>query len=146
MEYAGANNPLYLISNKTLSEIKADKQPIGRFENRVAFKNNELKLMPGDSVYIFSDGIADQFGLSAEARAKAEAVFNDKNSTKEQINFAKASLIKGKKFKYKRLKELLIKINSDTPEEQKRQVVSAVIDWRGELEQIDDVCIFGVTI
>lgn len=115
VEYAGAHNPIYHIANGELKEYKASKQPIGRFESRVPFLNNEFKMQKEDSLYLFSDGIADQFGGPD-----------------------------GKKFKYKRVKELLLKIYSKPPAEQKNTVITAFSDWKGSLEQIDDVCLFGV--
>ncbi|HYG51240.1 MAG TPA: SpoIIE family protein phosphatase, partial [Flavobacteriales bacterium] len=80
MQYAGANNPLWIVrSNNTFEEIKANKQPIGKFENRQPFTNHSFRLNKGDSVFMFTDGYADQFGGPG-----------------------------GKKFKYKQLQELLI--------------------------------------
>jgi serine phosphatase RsbU (regulator of sigma subunit) len=117
LEYAGAHNPIYIISDNELKEIKATKQPIGRFEARVPFTNHELKLKKSDCVYVFSDGIADQFGGP-----------------------------EGKKFKYKRVKEMLLKTHRGTSAEQKNVIISEFSAWKGKNEQIDDVCVMGIKL
>lgn len=117
LTYAGANNPLILIRNGELTEIKANKQPIGEFHNRVPFTNHELKLEKGDCIYVFSDGFADQFGGE-----------------------------KGKKFKNKALKELLIEISTFDMRTQRAKLSEAFENWKGDFEQLDDVCMFGVKI
>ncbi len=117
LEYAGANNPLYHIRNGELNIIKADKQPIGKYEGRKPFTNHRITLNKGDSIYIFSDGFADQFGGP-----------------------------KGKKFKYKPFRELIL-ANHDKPMEEQKQLLDECIEnWRGELEQVDDICIIGVRV
>ena len=132
LQYAGANNPLWIIrkgkldptSDNTyatdthyLIEIKADKQPIGNYEKMVPFTLHEIELQTGDALYSFTDGFADQFGG----------------------NF-------GKKLKSKPLKELLLSIQQYTMSEQLILVDKAYIDWKREYEQIDDVCMIGVAI
>jgi serine phosphatase RsbU (regulator of sigma subunit) len=117
LEYAGANNPLYVYSNNELKEIKATKQPIGRFESKVPFVNHEVIVKSGDAVYLFSDGIADQFGGPD-----------------------------GKKFKYKRVKELLLQNNSRSHSEQKNNIITEFVSWKAKQEQIDDVCMMGIKI
>jgi len=117
LEYAGANNPVYIYSDNELKEIKATKQPIGRFESKVNFVNHEVNLKSGDAVYLFSDGIADQFGGPD-----------------------------GKKYKYKRVKELLLTNNIKPHSEQKNNIITEFISWKGKNEQIDDVCLMGVKI
>jgi len=115
--YAGANNPLYYIRNGQLSEIKADGQPIGTFqeENNDPFKTHNLEIKPGDMFYIFTDGFADQFGGP-----------------------------KGKKYKYKQLKVFLGSIYPLPAAEQKIKLETEFENWRGNLEQIDDLCIIGL--
>jgi serine phosphatase RsbU (regulator of sigma subunit) len=118
LEYAGAYNPLWYIRKNVLKEIKADKQPIGIFMDvPQPFTNHVLKLEKGDSLYLFTDGYADQFGGD-----------------------------KGKKFKYKSLQELLISIHEKTGEEQKHELDNTFESWKGNLQQLDDVCIFGVRV
>lgn len=117
LSYAGANNSLYLVQQGALMEIKANKQPIGRFESRVPFTTHKVNVASGDQIFLFTDGIADQFGGPD-----------------------------GKKFKYKRVKELLVKTTAQKPGEQKNTILEAFYNWKKELEQVDDVCVMGVKI
>jgi tetratricopeptide (TPR) repeat protein len=114
MEWAGANNPIWIIRKNEFIEIAADKQPVGKYDHRQPFTNHKLDLLPGDSIYLFTDGYADQFGGPA-----------------------------GKKFKYKQLKELLIFTDTLTKKEQQTILHDRFEDWRGNLEQIDDVLLMG---
>lgn len=117
LRYAGANNPLYLIRQGELIEVKADKQPIGSYENRVPFRTHTIQLEKNDRIFLFSDGYADQFGGP-----------------------------KGKKFKYKTFKTLLLE-NTDIPISQFKQLLDdAFEEWKSDLEQIDDVCVMGIEI
>ncbi|MEX1001365.1 MAG: GAF domain-containing protein [Crocinitomicaceae bacterium] len=117
LEFAGAYNPLYLIRNGELQEVKGDKIAIGMGQKELSYNNAELQLEPEDRIYLFSDGYADQFGGP-----------------------------KGKKFKYSQFKELLINIHQK-PMEKQHQLLNHYIDaWQGDLEQIDDVCVIGVRI
>ena len=117
LEYAGANNPLYYIRNGEFSEIKANKQPIGSFSDSEPFTNHSLKMEKDDCIYIFSDGYADQFGGE-----------------------------RGKKFKYKPFKELLISLNDRPMSTQKDAMNTTFEKWMTGFEQIDDVCIIGVRV
>lgn len=117
LEYAGANNAIYVIRNEELTEIKADVQPIGKYAKRIPFRNHIVELQKGDSVYAFTDGYADQFGGP-----------------------------KGKKFKYSQFEKLLVSIQSNSMTEQ-REILNNTIDtWKGELDQVDDICIIGVKL
>jgi phosphoserine phosphatase RsbU/P len=115
--YAGANNPVYIIRNKELHEIKADKKPIGSYEANTTFTDNEYQLEKDDMVYVFSDGYPDQFGGP-----------------------------KGKKFKYSQFKEVLIENSDLSPNQQCEKLDVIFENWKGDLEQLDDVCIIGVRI
>lgn len=116
LQYAGANNSLYHIRNKVLTEIKADKMPVGiNAIEEESFSNHTMPLKPGDMVYIFSDGYADQFGGPHD-----------------------------KKFKYGPLKELLIRISGRSMEEQQNELDKVIEAWRGEEPQVDDILIFGI--
>lgn len=116
LEYAGANNPLYLIRNGEVTQIKADKFAIASFEpNTKNYTNHELKVQEGDVVYLFSDGYADQFGGE-----------------------------RGKKFMYRRFRDLLLEIKDKSPIEQKSILNRTIEDWRGIHEQVDDILIIGV--
>ncbi|MCB9360062.1 MAG: tetratricopeptide repeat protein [Flavobacteriales bacterium] len=117
LEYAGANNSIYLIRNGELKEYKSDKQPVGKFVNNKPFTNKQIKLERNDSIYLFTDGFSDQFGGP-----------------------------KGKKYKYKAFKQLLINIHKKAMDEQKQLIYKSFIEWQGNLEQIDDVCIVGIKV
>ena len=117
LKYAGANNPLWILRKGEIIETKADKQPIGKVDNPVPYKTHHFDLEPGDTIYVFSDGYVDQFGGE-----------------------------KGKKFKAKAFKELLLSIQDQSMEQQKDLVDAAFEKWKGNLDQIDDVCIIGVRV
>lgn len=117
LEYAGANNPLYIIRKGELIETKANKQPIGPFDSRKPFTNHQFKLEKGDTIYIFSDGYADQFGGP-----------------------------EGKKFKYKNFKELLISIQNKSMPEQNQILDETIENWKGTQPQIDDILVMGVRV
>jgi len=117
LTFSGAKNPVYIIRNKELHEIKGNKQPIGAYGKITPFTNTEYPIQKGDLIYIFTDGYADQFGGS-----------------------------KGKKMKYKPFKNLLLE-NADKSMEEQYDILSAHFDsWKGDLEQLDDVCVIGVRI
>ncbi len=126
MEYAGANNPVYLVRNKELIEFKADKQPITAATDSVPkpFTNKTFDLQKGDTIYLFTDGYADQFGGEGEEGVKAG----------------------GKKFMYKRFKELLISVQDQSMEEQKSVLYHTLEKWRGKLSQVDDVLVIGIRV
>ena len=115
LKYSGANNSLYIISDGELSEIKPTKQPVGRYENAQPFIEHEVDIKTGDTVFLFSDGYADQFGGN-----------------------------EGKKLKYKNFKALLIRI-SQHPFNKQSEILNDYFDhWKGDFEQLDDVCIMAV--
>jgi len=117
LNFAGANNPAYLIQNGVLTQLNANKFPIGSFveEAMPSFTSQTLQLNKGDIIYLFSDGYADQFGGPD-----------------------------GKKFKYKQLKEMLLQIHLKPLTEQKEILDTRLTNWKGALEQVDDVCLIGV--
>jgi len=117
LHWAGANNPIWLVQNGVMMEIKGDKQPIGKHFESKAFTLHTIELNKNDSFYIFTDGFADQFGGP-----------------------------KGKKFKYKQLQKLLLASSGLNPESQKQLLNTEFENWKKELEQVDDICIIGVRI
>lgn len=117
LEYAGAHNPLWIIRNNELIEIKPDKQPIGYFSHAKPFTNHKFDLQKGDMIYLNTDGFADQFGGK-----------------------------QGKKMKRKYLKNYLLEISNQTLPDQKKSLNKTFEDWKGSFEQIDDVCIMGVKV
>lgn len=117
LQFAGANNPLYLIRNKELIETKADKMPIGLYDENKPFTNNLFQLQKDDAFYIFSDGYPDQFGGPS-----------------------------GKKFMYKKMKELLVNIQDEKMSDQQKILEKTIEDWQGDLFQVDDMLIIGVKV
>lgn len=136
--WSGANNPLWFIQNTVTSsevekstfsgidsarqnieliEIKADKQPIGKSYDIKSFNTHEIEYKVGTSFYLFTDGLADQFGGP-----------------------------KGKKFKYKQFEELLVSINELAMKEQAILINQKFEEWRGILDQVDDLCIIGIRV
>ena len=131
-EWAGANNPLWVLRDKKLPlvgsaknavfenekwqliEFKADKQPIGLSERILPFRNHRIQMEKGDVIYLFSDGYADQFGGE-----------------------------KGKKYKTMQFKRRLLDIQNETIEIQGKLIEQDFVDWKAELAQVDDVCVFG---
>jgi tetratricopeptide (TPR) repeat protein len=143
LQYAGAHNPLWIIRKEkvksegesennspslspqakgeaftfTIIETKANKLPIGSFNEHQPYTTHTFELQPNDVFYIFSDGYVDQFGGK-----------------------------RGKKFKPKALRELLLSIQNQPMDQQRELINQAFEKWRGDLEQVDDVCIIGVKV
>lgn len=116
IQIAAANNPVWYCTNNQMNVIEADKQPIGNYTNEKPFNTVEMTIKDG-VFYLFSDGYADQFGGP-----------------------------KGKKFKYKALNELLVNSSNLNLEEQKNTLQQTFENWKGSLEQVDDVCIIGIKV
>lgn len=121
-QFAGANNPVWIFRKKEnalfeFEEIKGDKQPIGAVDiiEHKPFTNHSFYLNKGDSLYVFTDGFADQFGGP-----------------------------EGKKYKYKRLKEFLHSKQLLSMYEQKIELEKEFVAWKGDLDQVDDICIIGI--
>jgi serine phosphatase RsbU (regulator of sigma subunit) len=136
LQFAGANCPLYLFRKNEPSEgsekipysstetddnelyvIKGDKQPIGVHWEEDEFTNHVMKIREGDSIYLFSDGFADQYGGK-----------------------------KRKRFKTRNFKKLLLSVQDESMENQRMLIEEAFDNWRGSHEQIDDVCVIGVRL
>lgn len=117
IQFAGANNPLYIVRDKKIIELKGDKQPIGVHESSEAFTTHTMEIYSNDMLYVFTDGIVDQFGGP-----------------------------KGKKLMHKALKDILVSVNDKSMDEQKKLIENNFVSWKGNLEQIDDVCIIGVKV
>ncbi|MCB0477091.1 MAG: SpoIIE family protein phosphatase [Crocinitomicaceae bacterium] len=134
LTFAGANNPLYIIRNKEsiketdplkesneqlgLLEFLPDKMPVGSHTGELrSFSQTKIQLNSGDMIYTFSDGYADQFGGD-----------------------------QGKKYKYKRFREHLMSIAHLSAEDQNNNLDIEFESWKGQLEQIDDVCVIGVRV
>jgi serine phosphatase RsbU (regulator of sigma subunit) len=118
LEFALANNPLWIIRNEGRIEYKADKMPIGRHDmQHIPFTKHEIDLQKGDLIYIFTDGFADQFGGP-----------------------------KGKKFKYATFNNLLLENSNNSIIGQRSILSDTFLQWKGNFEQTDDVCVIGIRI
>lgn len=118
LNFAAANNPLWVIRNNAIIEFKGNKMPVGKhLELNDDFTEQSIILEHGDVIYTFTDGIADQFGGE-----------------------------EGKKFKYKQLAELLLSIHHLPMQQQKVHIEKVVNAWKGNREQTDDMLIVGVKI
>ncbi len=115
--YAAANNTPLVVKNGTLIELPSDRMPVGIGEKKDKFKLYTIDLEKGDLLYLFTDGYADQFGGP-----------------------------KGKKFMSKRLNEKLLSISSSSLNDQHSQLKKSFEEWKGDLEQVDDVCVIGIML
>lgn len=118
LEFAAAFNPLWLVRDGAVQEVTGNKFPIGEFIGETQkFTNHKLQLQKGDTIYIFSDGYADQFGGP-----------------------------RGKKFMYRQFKNLILKIQPLEMDRQKKILNEEIETWRGNLEQVDDICVIGLRV
>jgi serine phosphatase RsbU (regulator of sigma subunit) len=119
LSFAGANNPLWLIraKSKSLEEIKGNKQAVSAGTLAEPFESHKLQIESGDMVYLFTDGISDQFGGPI-----------------------------GRKFGKKALRELLLDVHEKPILQQKQMIEDSIQDWMGTLPQIDDICIVGIRL
>ncbi len=117
LEYAGAFSSMYLIRDKTVSEIKGNRFSVGLMGDLIdePFENHCMKLEKDDVIYLFSDGYPDQFGGED-----------------------------GKKFKYRRFRHLLLNIHRFPFRKQETILDQSLIQWMGDHEQVDDILIIGV--
>ena len=119
LTYAGANRPLVIRRRGELIELKPDKHAIGGIQDSSCklFSQQEIAIQTEDVLYMFSDGYYDQFGGP-----------------------------RGKKFKYKQLASSILSMAAVSLDEQKNILSDTLESWRGNLEQVDDVCVIGVKI
>lgn len=118
LEFAAANNPLWIYREGEVLEYKPDKMPVGRYRDELtSFSLQQVDLKKGDIVYCFTDGFADQFGGE-----------------------------KGKKFKYKPFQQFLVSNAHLSMEQQRNELDKTFEKWKGDLEQVDDVLVVGVKI
>ncbi len=133
LEFAGAYNPLYIVKNQkqkvdsansyfqlsdiVLYELKGDKMPIAYYDKMNSFELQTIQITKGDNIYLLSDGFEDQFGGS-----------------------------QGKKLKAKALKQLLCDNSKFEMDIQKQNITEALISWKGDNEQVDDITLIGIKI
>lgn len=115
LTYCAANNSPVLVRNNEAKELQKDKMPVGKGERENSFTLQSIDVKKGDVLYLYTDGYADQFGGP-----------------------------KGKKYKYKQLNNDLLSIHQLSIKDQKSKLVNNLKDWKGDLEQVDDVCIVGI--
>ncbi len=113
--YAAANNSPVIVSEGVMTHLEADKMPIGKGERNAPFRLQTIDVKKGDYLYLYTDGYADQFGGP-----------------------------KGKKFKYKQLDDILLDNYKTRPEQQKEILSRRFNDWKGSLDQVDDVLLIGI--
>lgn len=123
LEYAGANNPVWIIravkdtKAHEIIELKPNRMPVGRHYNAKDFTEQKFQLQKGDSIYVFTDGFVDQFGGPD-----------------------------GKKYKSKKFKEKLLSLQHLPMQDQALMINKEFNDWRGNTEQIDDLCLVGIKV
>ena len=122
--WAGANNPLWLIRHDELDSTSAEiigfkpnKQPIGKFDDRVPYTNHKIEIAKGDTIYLFTDGYADQFGGE-----------------------------RGKKLTKAKFKEAILNMQRINLDEQKKYLLDLHLNYKGSLGQVDDICVIGVRV
>ncbi len=115
--YAAALNAPVLVSDGKLIQLSADKMPIGKGERMNSFTLFNIEMKAEDVLYLYTDGYADQFGGAS-----------------------------GKKFKYKQLHQLLLTNNTKSLNEQNNIYLKTINDWKGNLEQVDDILVIGIKI
>ena len=118
-QFAGANNPLLLVRDKKMIRFKGNRFPIGAFEGMEPqlFGNNEFDLQSGDTLYLFSDGYADQFGGP-----------------------------ENKKFMNRKFEDLLLEIHDQSLKVQKEILIKRLNEWKGNNDQVDDILVIGIRI
>jgi len=113
--YSGSYNPMIHIHADEIFVIKANRFPIGYYEINGKFTLNETDIKKNDTIYLFSDGIIDQFG--------------------GPIN---------KRLMIKHLKELLLGNHNKTMKRQKEILIKELNRWKGDLVQTDDILVLGI--
>ncbi len=138
MQWCGANNGIFVVSEsdrsiglgesayrqvqveetaKLLTEILPQRQPVGYDKRAEPFRTTEVQLSKGDKLYLYSDGFSDQFGGAL-----------------------------GKKYGLKNFKKFLLRTADLELTEQREKVREEFVAWKGDLEQLDDICVVGITI
>ena len=117
--WSGAMNPLWIVKKdaKEIQELKPDRQAIGMVENPKPFTEHKIKLVVGDSIYLFSDGYIDQFGG-----------------------------LNGKKYMKGKMKKFVLSLQNQSMQEQLVSFDKEFNSWKGNRDQIDDVCVMGVKV
>jgi len=116
VHYSGANNPVYIVNDNELTELKATRNPIGIYLNEKKFTNETMGYKTGSMIYMFSDGFSDQIGET------------------------------GSKFLSKNFRNLLQEISHNEPDKIKQIIHEKHLTWKGCEEQVDDILVAGIRI
>lgn len=117
LQFASAHNPLFVVPKAGEPyNIKGDRQPVSFYKIMTPFTNQTVQLQPGDTFYMMSDGLKDLFSED------------------------------GRKFTYKRLKDLLIDMNDIPLQQQQVRLSDEIRSWRGDRKQIDDITLLGFRV
>lgn len=118
LEFSGANRPVYLVRGNSVQNLKPDRMPIGIYDHQVRpFTNQKVDFKKNDALYLFSDGYVDQLGGPRR-----------------------------KTFRSRRFRELLLEVQNEAMENQKRHLNDSLAKWQGEVEQIDDILVIGIRL
>jgi len=118
LTYSAANNPIWIVRQNELIALVADRMPVGKGDkDEISFTQHVVSLQKNDVIYTLTDGLPDQFGGP-----------------------------RGKKFLYKKLKELLLSIAEEPLANQEERLKAEFLNWKGNLEQVDDICIIGIRV
>ena len=116
--YTAAQNPIWVVRDGSLTEIKPEKMPVGKHDkDKIPFVGGVFKMQKGDVIYTLTDGFQDQFGGP-----------------------------KGKKFMVKKMRAYILSISHLPMKEQHTKISEVFSNWKGDTEQVDDVCVIGVRI
>jgi serine phosphatase RsbU (regulator of sigma subunit) len=115
--YSGAFNPMYLIRDNKIIELKGDSMPLSYYDKMSDFSCQEIETKPNDLIYMFTDGYVDQFGG-----------------------------LKNKKFRRSQFREVLLRNYKKPLEVQKKLLLDAHLNWRGKEEQVDDITVVGLRL
>jgi len=117
-KYTAAQNPIWVVRDGNLTEIKPEKMPVGKHDkDNVPFVGGEFEMKKGDVIYTLTDGFQDQFGGPKE-----------------------------KKFMVKKMREYVLSISHLSMKEQHQKISETFTSWKGDMEQVDDVCVIGVRV
>ncbi len=117
LQFGGANRSLLLFQNGELSEVKGARRPVGGLEHHsdAEFITHSCQLSVGDAIYLFTDGITDQFGGTP-----------------------------AKKFLTSRFKALVAQVAAQPMSDQREAIRRAHEKWRGRTAQMDDILVMGL--
>lgn len=118
LQFSGASRPLYLIRENEFFELKGDSMPLGIYpDEENSFTSKRMEVKKGDLIYLYTDGYVDQIGGPLRKTLRSE-----------------------------HLKDILRDIHQQPMQEQKRLLEKIFEDWKGDIEQVDDVLVVGIRL